>query len=197
MNAYNTFIMLYQKNNPSINIGASIMQQGGVIAYPTEAVWGLGCDPYNSSAVGRILTLKQRKPEKGLILVAANINQFTPFLEGLSYAQIKQLEQSWPGPITWLVPNNGALPRWITGHFSSVALRVSAHPYVKYLCEAFGAPIVSTSANPQGKPAPRQRWGVSRYFMHASELDYIVRGRVGNRLAPSQIKHLIGGQVIR
>ena len=76
--------MLYQKNNPSIIIGASVMHQGGVIAYPTEAVWGLGCDPYNASAVNRILTLKQRDPAKGLILVAANIEQFAPFLEGLS-----------------------------------------------------------------------------------------------------------------
>ena len=189
--------MLYQKNNPSIIIGASVMHQGGVIAYPTEAVWGLGCDPYNASAVNRILTLKQRDPAKGLILVAANIEQFAPFLEGLSKAQMEQLASGWPGPITWLVPNNGTVPQWVTGDFSSVALRVSAHSYVKYLCEAFGGPIVSTSANPQGKPAPRQLWGVSRYFNKAPELNYIVKGCVGSRLIPSQIKHLIGGEIIR
>lgn len=189
--------MLYQQYKPSIAINASIMHQGGVVAYPTEAVWGLGCDPFNARAVKKILLLKQRHPAKGLILVAATIEQFAPYLTELTAEQRGLLEQSWPGPFTWLVPNNGSIPSWISGNFNSVALRVSAHPYVHDLCQAFGGPIVSTSANPQGKPAPRHRWQVFRYFNDNTYLDNIAKGCVGNRKQPSEIKDLITGKIIR
>lgn len=189
--------MIYQKYNPSIAINASIMHQGGVVAYPTEAVWGLGCDPYNEKAVKKILALKQRDPTKGLILVAATIEQFSPYLTEVTFQQKSQLEQSWPGPFTWLIPNNGSIPPWISGHFSSVALRVSAHPYVHDLCTAFGGPIVSTSANPQGKPPPRYPWQVCRYFKHSIYLDNIATGCVGSRQQPSEIKDLVSGKIIR
>lgn len=183
--------------SPSIAIAAKIMHQGGVIAYPTEAVWGLGCDLYNEQAVNNILTLKQRDPSKGLILVAASIEQFAPYLEHLSQTQRETLEASWPGAFTWLVPHNNMLPHWVHGRFSSVALRVSANPYVRDLCHAFGGPIISTSANPQGKPAPRHAWQVNRYFHNAPLLDYIVKGRVGNNTQPSTITDLISRKTIR
>ena len=183
--------------NPSIAQGAGIMQQGGVIAYPTEAVWGLGCDPYNETAVNTILGLKQRSPAKGLILVAAHIKQFDPYLNQITAEQRQCLEHSWPGPVTWLVPNNGLIPPWISGDFTSVALRVSAHPYVRYLCEAYGGPIVSTSANPQGKPAPKHAWQVYRYFRQDSRLDMIAKGHTGSRQQPSDIRDMISGNTVR
>ncbi|ODS23178.1 tRNA threonylcarbamoyladenosine biosynthesis protein RimN [Candidatus Endobugula sertula] len=189
--------MFYQKYNPSIAINVSIMRQGGVVAYPTEAVWGFGCDPYNNKAVKKIFALKQRDPGKGLILVAATMKQLSPYLTKINSQQRDQLEKTWPGPVTWLVPNNGSIPSWISGDFSSVALRVSAHPYVHDLCKAFGGPIVSTSANPQGKPAPRYRWQVCRYFNQSVYLDNIATGCVGNRQQPSEIRDLISGEIIR
>ena len=189
--------MLFQKYNPSIAIAASVMHQGGVIAYPTESVWGLGCDPQNEVAVRNILHLKQRDVSKGLILVAASIEQFSPFLDELTEDQRQTLQHSWPGPATWLVPHNNALPKWIHGDHSSVALRVSAHPYVHHLCNAFGGPIVSTSANPQGKPAPRQPWQVHRYFHHARSLNWIAKGSVGSNAQPSSITDLLSGDIIR
>jgi L-threonylcarbamoyladenylate synthase len=189
--------MLFQKYNPHITIGARVMQAGGVIAYPTEAVWGLGCDPHNQSAVERILELKQRHVKKGLILVAASIEQFAPYLCHLSTTHRDTLTRSWPGPFTWLVPCNDHIPSWICGEHDSVALRVSKHPYVQHLCHAFGGPIVSTSANPQGKPAPKHSWQVHHYFQQNPRLDFITKGSVGSNTHPSTITDLITGRVIR
>jgi L-threonylcarbamoyladenylate synthase len=183
--------------SPSIAIAANKMRCGEVIAYPTEAVWGLGCDPHNEKAVNTILALKQRHVAKGLILVAASVSQFAPYLQHLSQEQRATLDHSWPGPFTWLVPHHDTLPPWIYGDFPSVALRVSAHPTVHQLCNAFGGPIVSTSANPQGKPAPREAWQVHRYFHHSPLLTAVVKGQVGNSLQPSTITDLASGRVIR
>ncbi|MFT7387829.1 MAG: L-threonylcarbamoyladenylate synthase [Candidatus Endobugula sp.] len=189
--------MLFQKYNPSIRIAARIMRQGGVIAYPTEAVWGLGCSPSNKSAVHRILSLKRRHVSKGVILVASSIEQFAPYLHHITPEQRAILSASWPGPFTWLVPHHHLVPSWVSGDHESVALRVSEHPHVRYLCDAFGGPIVSTSANTQGKPAATQAWQVKRYFNQRSELDWIVRGCVGKRTAPSTITDLVTGEVVR
>jgi L-threonylcarbamoyladenylate synthase len=189
--------MLFQRYNPSILIAARIMRQGGVIAYPTEAVWGLGCLPDNEEAVHKILALKQRHVSKGLILVASSISQFEPYLRGISSDQRQVLENAWPGPSTWLVPHHNSVPSWISGKHDSVALRVSKHPHIRYLCDAVGGPMVSTSANPQGKPAPKHTGQVKRYFKHQAELDWIVCGCVGQRSEPSTITDLITGQNIR
>lgn len=113
---------------------ARVLRAGGVIAYPTEAVWGLGCDPWNEAAVRRLLALKGRPQEKGLILVAADIGQFDFLLHDLPPAWRERLARSWPGPNTWLVPHHHRLPAWITGRHASVALRVSDHPRVRALC---------------------------------------------------------------
>ncbi len=182
---------------PSIAIAATIMQQGGVIAYPTEAVWGLGCDPFDEHAVRRLQYLKMRDLGKGLILIASNIQQVEPFLTDISAEQRQQLNAAWPGPFTWLVPNNGKVPSWICGRFSSIALRVTQHPDVRALCDRFGGAIVSTSANPQGKPAPHNSWQVHRYFHQHALLDYIVKGQTGQRRQPSTITDLVTGKVIR
>lgn len=190
-------IMLFQKYNPSILIASRIMRQGGVIAYPTEAVWGLGCAPENEAAVNRILSMKQRHVSKGLILVASSIEQFSPYLQHITPEQRKTLEASWPGAFTWLVPHHNTVPTWISGKHESVALRVSKHPHIRYLCDAFGGPIVSTSANPQGKPAAKSTWQVKRYFKNNANLDWIVKGSVGNNHSPSTITDLVSGKIIR
>lgn len=167
---------------------------GGVIAYPTEGVWGIGCDPFNERAVAELLAIKGRTPEKGLILVAASIAQFAPFLEGLTPAQMAQLDASWPGPHTWLVPDNGTAPAWIRGSHASVALRVSDHPLVAELCRCFGGPIVSTSANPSGLPAAKYPWQILRQM---PTLDYIVHGALGGAGKPSRIRDLLSGDIVR
>jgi len=181
--------------NPRIRLLAHTLAEGGVIAYPTESVWGLGCNPYDEPAVMRLLQLKQRPVEKGLILIAANMQQIEPFIAHLDDLQRQKLKNSWPGPVTWLVPNNGLIPAWISGDFPSVALRVTDHPVAAGLCRAFGGPIVSTSCNPAGLPPARDIHQVRRYF--GSELDGVSNGATGKRTNPSEIRDLLSGQILR
>ena len=172
----------------------TVLRSGGVIAYPTEAVWGVGCDPLDAVAVERLLWLKQRPVRKGLILVAADIQQFDFLLWDLPQSQLARLQLSWPGPNTWLVPHQGRLPPWVTGDHATVALRVSAHPTVRQLCQACG-PLISTSANPAGRPAARTRLRVEQYFH--GQLDDIVPGPLGRQANPSIIRDLQTDAVIR
>ncbi len=173
---------------------ARIVRQGGVIAYPTEAVWGVGCDPWSEAAVERLLALKERPVHKGLILVADNISQFDFLLGDLPERWIDRLASSWPGPNTWLVPHQGLLPEWITGQHDTVALRVSDHPLVRDLCSLTG-PLVSTSANPAGRPSARSRLRVEQYFH--GQLDGVLGGALGGRRNPSLIRDLRSGDVVR
>lgn len=173
---------------------ARVVRAGGVLAYPTEAVWGLGCDPWDEMAVQRLLALKVRPQAKGLILVADSIRQFDFLLEDLPDALLDRLASTWPGPNTWLVPHRERLPEWITGQHASVALRVSDHPLVRDLCALTG-PLVSTSANPAGRPAARSRLRVEQYF--GGQLDGVLGGALGGRKHPSLIRHLLTGEVVR
>lgn len=182
---------------PSLTIASQIMHQGGVIAYPTEAVWGLGCDPFNEQAVRTLLSLKKRSANKGLILIASNIVQFDFILKNLSKSQIETMQKTWPGPVSWVVPVNESIPYWISGDHQGVALRVSNHPIVKSLCNIYGGPIVSTSANTQGRPAAKNQYQVRGYFKNNVNLDYITQGVVGSRNKPSQIFDLLTQAVIR
>ena len=181
--------------NPRVRCAANRIQQGGVVAYPTEAVWGLGCDPFNEDAVTRLLELKNRPVHKGLILVAADIAMLEPFLFHLNDIQRQRMKNTWPGPVTWLVPNNGLAPAWITGDFSGVALRVTAHPVAAGLSRAVRGPIVSTSCNPQGLAPASSAFEVNRYF--GGELDAITNGAVGARAKPSEIRDLLTGEIVR
>ena len=173
---------------------ARLVRAGGVIAYPTEAVWGLGCDPWNAAAVERLLALKQRDPAKGLILVAASIEQFDFLLDDLPERWLDRLATTWPGPHTWLVPHQQRLPGWVSGEHESVALRVSDHPLVRELCAACG-PLISTSANPAGRPAARSRLRVQQYF--SDQLDGLLSGPLGGRKNPSTIRDLATAEVLR
>ena len=173
---------------------AQVVRDGGVIAYPTEAVWGLGCDPWNADAVYRLLAIKARPVEKGMIVVAGDIHQFDFLLEDLPEAWQDKLAASWPGPNTWLVPHQGRLPEWVTGEHDTVALRVTDHPLVRELCRYTG-PLISTSANPAGRPAARSRLRVEQYFR--GELDGVLGGALGGRRNPSLIRDLRTGETVR
>lgn len=180
--------------NWRIQQAARVVRAGGVIAYPTEAVWGLGCDPWDGEAVYRLLALKARPVEKGLILIAGSMDEFDFLLHDLPERWLDRLVGSWPGPNTWLVPHRERLPEWITGKHDSVALRVTDHPLVARLTALTG-PLVSTSANPAGRPAARSRLRVEQYF--GRELDAVVDGPLGGRRNPSTIRDVRNGEVIR
>jgi L-threonylcarbamoyladenylate synthase len=178
-----------------LQLAAGVLHAGGVLACPTEAVWGLSCDPFDQAAVNRLLLLKRRPVEKGLILVAADMAQLDFLLRDLSDGQRKKLEASWPGPNSWLVPHRGRVPAWIHGEHDTVAVRVTAHPTVVELCRLWGGPLVSTSANPGGSQPPRELFQVIRYF--GDRLDGIVPGATGGSTRPSMIRDLATDRVIR
>ncbi|WP_339858914.1 L-threonylcarbamoyladenylate synthase [Pseudohongiella acticola] len=178
-----------------------VVEAGGVIAYPTEAVWGLGCDPDNREACLTLLQIKQRPVEKGMILVAASVAQFAALLSPLPVAQQKQLQQAWAnqaktGPVTFLVPDlEDQVPWWVKGSHESVALRVSLHSQVQQLCQALAAPLVSTSANITGTSPATNRLRVEKTL--GSQLDFILPGSLGGATKPSQIIDINTGRVIR
>lgn len=187
--------MIDWSRHPKVIQASDRLWAGDVIAYPTEAVWGLGCAPHNECAVDTLLALKHRPVEKGLILVAATMAQLGSLITDLPAEQQRTLAASWPGPVTWLVPNNGSVPQWITGQHHTVAVRVSAHPLVQGLCKAFGGPVVSTSANPQGKPPALNRLTVQRYFRNKGVVT--LPGTLGQQAKPSEIRDLSSGNILR
>ena len=174
---------------------ARIIGQGGIIAYPTEAVFGLGCDPLNPNAVMRLLALKHRPVEKGLILIASNIEQLDPFMAQLNTKQQDTLMASWPGPATWLVPARPETPIWLKGHHDTIAVRVTDHPIAAALCQTVEHALVSTSANQTGQQPAKRPIQVRRYFHNT--LDRIVTGPLGNLANPTAIRDLHSKQLAR
>lgn len=172
-----------------------LLRAGGVVAYPTEAVWGLGCDPWQASAVERIWQIKGRDPGKGVIVIAADLAQIEPFLSRLTAQERALLASTWPGPVTWLVPADEGVPRWLRGRHDTLALRVSAHPGVQALCRAFGGPLVSTSANRAGQRPARTALQVRCWL--GQEVDAIVPGQVGGLARPTEIRDLRSQRVVR
>lgn len=178
-----------------LKAAVSVLRQGGVVACPTEAVWGLSCDPNSEYAVEDLLALKGRPMSKGLILVAANQRQVDFLLSGLTEQQHQTVCASWPGPTTWLLPHRDLVPEWVYGDHATVAVRVSAHPVVSALCTAWGGPLVSTSANPAGARPAREAYQVRRYFR--SELDFVLAGKVGAAARPTTIRDVSTGRIVR
>jgi len=172
-----------------------VLRAGGVLAYPTEAVYGLGCDPLSSAAVARILILKQRPLRKGVILVAGEFDQLRDYLAPVDPGRLRTATEVWPGPVTWLWPATSTTPYWLTGGTGRIAVRVSAHETVRALCRAFGGAIVSTSANRSGRPATRTSHAARACF--GRELDGVVPGPLGGAAAPSEIRDLQTGRVLR
>ena len=178
-----------------IRQAAAWLKEGGVIAYPTEAVYGLGCDPLNRAAVYRLLELKQRDIDKGLILLADNYERIEAFLQPLLASQQQQLKSSWPGPVTWLIPAQSWVPLWLTGAHKTLAVRITAHPIAAKLCQAADMPIVSTSANIANRRPARTVLQVYRQF--GSKLDFILSGHTGDLATPTPIRDLVSGETIR
>jgi L-threonylcarbamoyladenylate synthase len=174
---------------------ARVLRAGGVIAYPTEAVWGLGADPWNESACRHLLAIKQRPWDKGLILVAADADQLAPFIEVPSNAVWKRAAVTWPGPNTWVFPCSEATPMWISGDHDSVAVRISAHETVRALCTRFGGALVSTSCNPSTRPPALSATQARLYF--GDDLDYVLPGATGGLARPTSIRDAMTGHILR
>lgn len=178
-----------------LNAALSCLNQGLVIAYPTEAVYGFGCDPYNLSAVQRLLSIKTRSMEKGLILVASEWSQIETLVEPIPPLLLTQIRSTWPGPYTWLFPASLHVPDWIKGRHNTIALRISDHPIVRELCRAFASPLVSTSANREGELPLRDTRSVEIVF--GKQVDFIVPGKVGGQANPTMIRNAVTGEIVR
>ena len=164
------------------------------MAYPTEAVYGLGCLPGNRETVFRLLCIKKRQVAKGLILVAACSEQLEAYVHYPEISVKERVLATWPGPVTWILPATGAVPDWIKGCHTTVAVRVSGHAIVRALCREAGV-LVSTSANPEHMLPARTLRKVVHYF--GKSLDYIVPGEVGNSSRPTEIRDALSGEILR
>jgi L-threonylcarbamoyladenylate synthase len=183
-------------NHWQVTQAANHLLDGRIIAYPTEAVWGLGCDPENEAATTRLLAIKERPVSKGLIVVAGSSEQLESLLRGLNPGQRRKVLATWPGPTTWLIPDpDNIFPSWIKGEHASVAVRVSAHPLVRALCLRFGGPLVSTSANKSGHAPARSALQVVKHL--GADIDGLLHGRLGKEMQPSRIIELVSGRVFR
>ncbi len=166
--------------------------QGGVFAYPTEAVYGLGCDPDNQSAVMRLLEIKQRSISKGLILIASNFSQVETYLKPLTEQQKTFIQ---PSETTYIYPAKDSAPKWLTGDFDSLAVRITKHPLVRELCTELNSALVSTSANLMGEEPAKTADEVS--IALDGLIDVILDGETGELDKPTQIRDSISGQIIR
>jgi L-threonylcarbamoyladenylate synthase len=173
------------------------LEQGKVIAYPTEAVFGVGCDPDNEQALQTLISIKQREPDKGLILIAANFEQLLPYVDvsELSNEQLETVFKSWPGAVTWVMPASKKVHPLVHGQFDTVAVRVTDHPLVQDLCLSFSKPITSTSANLSGLPPCITADEVISQL--GNERVVVVNGVIGNRSKPSEIRDVKTLKVLR
>src|SRR5690606_11733960 len=174
---------------------ARVVRSGGLVAYPTEAVVGIGCLPRHRPAVERLLPIKQRSWRKGLLLIGADLAQLTRYavLDGSPY--LDEILAGWPGPYAWVLPATPAAPPWITGGRDSIAVRLTEHPVARALCSAAAPALVSTRANVSRRPPARHALGVRRAL--GARVDYVLPGAVGDLAKPTPIRDGRTGGTVR
>jgi L-threonylcarbamoyladenylate synthase len=187
-------IVLALASKLAVDVATAALRAGGVVVHATEGVWGLACDPFDGAAVARLLSLKGRAPARGLIVIGACAEMFAAELAGLSRAAADRVRASWPGADTWVVPNE-RFPRWITGARATIAIRVPGHAQARALSAQFGAPLVSTSANPSGRPPAQTELAARRYFH--GRVDCVLAGATCGRGQPSRIRDAVTGRALR
>lgn len=187
---------MFDEISPSLRNIIVALNEGKIIAYPTEAVFGLGCDPDNEKVVRQLLLLKQRSWKKGLILIAGNYEQLIPYIDDnkLTNLQKEMMLSTGAKSITWVVPARKDTPKWLTGKFDSLAVRITNFELIKKLCFLYGKPLISTSANLNGlSPCRTKEEVIAQFNGHVSVLE----GSVGGRKNPSEIRDIITGHLYR
>ena len=172
---------------------ADLLLAGGVIAYPTEGVFGLGCLPDDTAAVARILAIKNRAASKGLILIAASAKQFNGWIDPEHREKIPRPDPL--RPVTWICRPSSTVPAIVTGEHTGLAVRVTTNPIAAAICNAVDMPIVSTSANTSGRPVARNPMVLRRQF--GGLVDYVVPGRCGPATGASEILDMESGRILR
>ena len=170
-----------------------LLREGKIIAHPTEAIYGLACDPFNKEAVERVLTLKQRLVSKGFIILIADWSQLKSLIEPLSDHLLAPVRATWPGPVTWIFPKSSIIPDWLCGDQNTVAIRMSNHPIAHNL--SIQGPVVSTSANLSGHAPARDVHELSLQFPKG--IDALLTGELGSESEPSAIYDVQTGKRLR
>ncbi|TVQ48699.1 MAG: Sua5/YciO/YrdC/YwlC family protein [Gammaproteobacteria bacterium] len=178
-----------------LRTAARVLRDGGVIAHPTEGVYGLACDPFDAGAVERILRLKGRAFDAGFIVLAESVDTLQALCVPLPADRWAEITASWPGPLTWIVPAAPWVPPWITGGRDTLAARITAFAPAAALCRLAGGLLVSTSANPSGKPPARSALRTRVYFR--SGLDGLLGGPTGGLARPTPIRDAVSGRWLR
>lgn len=171
-----------------------VLRAGGIVAVPTEAVWGFSCDPYNRTAVETLLRLKERDWRKGLIVVASELDHLAGLIESPSAMALKRARATWPGAATWVFPAAPTAPMLVSGEHDSVAVRLTAHPLLRALCARWGGPLVSTSANRAGQPPALS---VSELRLRFGPELTVVPGALGGMSKPTSIREAATGHILR
>ncbi len=172
----------------------AFLKRGGLIAYPTESCYGLGCDPMNARALRRLIRLKGRDADQGLLLIAASFKQLVPYIKPLNRDQRAKLARTWPGPVSWIVPASSRASPLLTGGRATIAVRVTAHPAAARLCRSLGTALVSTSANRSEKKPAKTAQECRRIFGSRVR---VIDGRIGRRRRPSTLIDLATGTILR
>jgi len=181
----------------SVEQAVDALRSGLVVAYPTEAVYGLGCDPGDAQAVAQLWQLKQRPAAKGLVLLGAQWQHLAPYMAPLTAPQEATLRASWPDAMTWVVPAASTVPHWITGGRDTVALRWTKHQLAHELCMAFGGALVSTSANLHTQPPCMSEAEVLSTFATHEGFAGVCEGALGGYDKPTPIRELLTGRWVR
>lgn len=185
--------MTTQPLSPDLTKARLAIRQGQVIAYPTEAVYGLGCDPFQAEAVERVAALKKRQLTQGMIVLISSWEQLFLLIAPLADRYLDDVRSTWPGPVTWIFPPSAHIPTFVSGQHGSIAIRMTAHPIAKALCEQ--GPLISTSANLHGQPPARSLAELHRQFPQG--IDVVVSGELGGATQPSAIYDVLTGKRLR
>lgn len=177
-----------------VDRAVKLLQRGGVVAHATEGVWGLACDPWNETAVNRILTIKKRSIDLGFIVIGTDSSAFQDELDVLAPEMRRKVLASWPGHVTWILPSN-RFPDWVTGKRSSVAVRVPDHVQARAVAKLVGKPIISTSANVSGADPALTMDEVCQEF--GDLVDYVLPGEIGSAVGPSRIFNAVTDDTVR
>lgn len=178
-----------------IDQAARIIIEGGVVAYPTEAVYGIGCLPDDPEAIDRIIGIKRRDARKGLIVVASDINQLEQLVILPQDDIGARIRASWPGPVTWILPARPQVLPQLTGGRATLAVRVTGHPVVRRLCQRTGSALVSTSANHSGRRPALSALTVRRAL--GRDVDFVLAGSLGGLDRPTEIRDAATGEILR
>lgn len=172
------------------------LKNNELVAYPTEGVYGLGCRLNALDTIERLIKLKQRPREAGFVVIGGSYQQLSALMSSTLHEDAqRRLQESWPGPVTFIVPASKRLPWLVNGGRRTVALRQTAHPVAKALCKTLGEPIISTSANIHDQTPARSAKEVTAMF--GDHVDYILKGPIGSLSGPTEIRDLWSNDIIR